>query len=247
MRTLKLLLTLTVALSVPVFAQNPIISTMFTPDPAPFVYGDKVYLFTDHDEDGRNADFNMKDWLLFSTEDMVNWTYLGTQVTTATFSWARQGQRAWASQGVERDGKWYWYVCCNIATGGDALAVAVADDPQGPWRDAIGKPLAEGFGFIDPTVFIDDDGRAYLFWGNKGLWYGELNDDMVSFKDGWKEVPGYRDPKSFGELQSKMNWARGRNEMMTQFEEGPWLMKRNGIYYLSYPAKRAKPKQRAKT
>jgi hypothetical protein len=84
MRTLKLLLTLTVALSVPVFAQNPIISTMFTPDPAPFVYGDKVYLFTDHDEDGRNADFNMKDWLLFSTEDMVNWTYLGTQVTTAT-------------------------------------------------------------------------------------------------------------------------------------------------------------------
>lgn len=236
MRTLKLLLTLTVALSVPVFAQNPIISTMFTPDPAPFVYGDKVYLFTDHDEDGRNADFNMKDWLLFSTEDMVNWTYLGTQVTTATFSWARQGQRAWASQGVERDGKWYWYVCCNIATGGDALAVAVADDPQGPWRDAIGKPLAEGFGFIDPTVFIDDDGRAYLFWGNKGLWYGELNDDMVSFKDGWKEVPGYRDPKSFGELQSKMNWARGRNEMMTQFEEGPWLMKRNGIYYLSYPA-----------
>jgi hypothetical protein len=236
MRTLKLLLTLTVALTVPVFAQNPIISTIFTPDPAPFVYGDKVYLFTDHDEDGHNADFNMKDWLLFSTEDMVNWTYLGTQVTTATFSWARQGQRAWASQGVERDGKWYWYVCCNIATGGDALAVAVADDPQGPWRDAIGKPLAEGFGFIDPTVFIDDDGRAYLFWGNKGLWYGELNDDMVSFKDGWKEVPGYRDPKSFGELQSKMNWARGRNEMMTQFEEGPWLMKRNGIYYLSYPA-----------
>jgi arabinoxylan arabinofuranohydrolase len=236
MRTLKLLLTLTVALTVPVFAQNPIISTIFTPDPAPFVYGDKVYLFTDHDEDGHNADFNMKDWLLFSTEDMVNWTYLGTQVTTATFSWARQGQRAWASQGVERDGKWYWYVCCNIATGGDALAVAVADDPQGPWRDAIGKPLTEGFGFIDPTVFIDDDGRAYLFWGNKGLWYGELNDDMVSFKDGWKEVPGYRDPKSFGELQSKMNWARGRNEMMTQFEEGPWLMKRNGIYYLSYPA-----------
>ena len=66
-------------------AQNPIISTVFTPDPAPFVYGDKVYLFTDHDEDGRNRDFNMKDWMVFSTEDMVNWTYLGTQVTTATF------------------------------------------------------------------------------------------------------------------------------------------------------------------
>ena len=233
----KALLTISAAaMAVLASAQNPIISTMFTPDPAPFVYGDKVYLFTDHDEDGRNRDFNMKDWALFSTDDMVNWTYLGTQVNTATFKWARQGQRAWACQGVERNGKWYWYVCCNKATGGDALAVAVADDPQGPWTDAIGGPLAEGFGFIDPTVFVDDDGRAYLFWGNKGLWYGELNDDMVSFKDGWQEVPGYHDPECFGELQSKMNWAKGQNEMMTQYEEGPWVMKRNGTYYISYPA-----------
>ena len=233
----KALLTISAAaMAVLASAQNPIISTMFTPDPAPFVHGDKVYLFTDHDEDGRNRDFNMKDWALFSTDDMVNWTYLGTQVNTATFKWARQGQRAWACQGVERNGKWYWYVCCNKATGGDALAVAVADDPQGPWTDAIGGPLAEGFGFIDPTVFVDDDGRAYLFWGNKGLWYGELNDDMVSFKDGWQEVPGYHDPECFGELQSKMNWAKGQNEMMTQYEEGPWVMKRNGTYYISYPA-----------
>lgn len=132
MKIFKQLLTLAATLPVLASAQNPIISTVFTPDPAPFVYGDKVYLFTDHDEDGRNRDFNMKDWMLFSTEDMVNWTYLGTQVSTATFKWARQGQRAWACQAVERNGKWYWYVCCNKATGGDALAVAVADDPQDP-------------------------------------------------------------------------------------------------------------------
>ena len=216
-------------------AQNPIIQTMFSPDPAPFVYNDTVFLFVGHDEDDAQY-FSMKDWVLYSTDDMVNWTYRGTQISTATFEWAKQGDRAWASQGVERNGKWYWYVCCNTNEGGDALAIAVADSPTGPWKDAIGKPLAEGFGFIDPTVFIDDDGRAYLFWGNKGLWYGELNDDMISFKNGYKEVPGYRDPKSFGELQSKMNWAKGRNEMMTQYEEGPWLMKRNGVYILSYPA-----------
>lgn len=216
-------------------SQNPIIQTMFTPDPAPFVCGDTVYLFVDHDEDDAQY-FSMKDWMLYSSVDMVNWQYRGTQVSTATFKWAKQGDRAWASQAVERNGKWYWYMCCNTARGGDALAIAVADAPTGPWRDAIGAPLAEGFGFIDPSVFIDDDGRAYLFWGNKGLWYGELNDDMISFKDGYKEVPGYREPKSFGELQSKMNWAVGHNEMMTQYEEGPWVMKRNGIYYLSYPA-----------
>ena len=217
-------------------AQNPIISNMFTPDPAPFVYGDKVYLFVDHDEEGSTY-FHMKDWMLYSTEDMVNWTYLGTMITTETFAWAKHGDRAWASQGVERNGKWYWYVCCNTASGGDALAVAVADDPQGPWTDAIGGPLAEGFGFIDPTVFIDDDGKAYLFWGNKGLWYGELNDDMVSFRNGWQEVPGYHDPECFGELQMKENWANGgKKELMTQYEEGPWLVKRNGTYILSYPA-----------
>lgn len=144
-------------------AQNPIISTVFTPDPAPYVHGDKVYLFVDHDEDDA-LNFKMKDWLLFSTEDMVNWTYLGTQVSTETFAWAQHGNKAWAAQAVEKNGKWYWYVCCNKADGGDALAVAVADKPTGPWRDAIGGPLATGFGFIDPTIFIDDDGTPYLFW-----------------------------------------------------------------------------------
>ena len=223
------------AVTAAVSAQNPIIRTMYTPDPAPYVHDGKVYLFADHDEDDATY-FLMKDWLVYSTEDMVNWTYLGAQVSTGTFEWARQGDRAWASQAVEKGGKWYWYLCCNTSDGQDALAVAVADDPQGPWTDAIGGPLALGFGFIDPTVFIDDDGTPYLFWGNKGLWYGRLNDDMISFADGYKEVPGYHDPASFGELQMKMNWAVGKDEAMTQYEEGPWVSKRNGMYYIVYPA-----------
>jgi len=225
-----------ICFAVPAKAQNTPICTMYTPDPAPYVHGDTLYLFVDHDEDDATY-FKMKDWVLFSTQDMVNWTYLGTQVTTETFAWAKHGDRAWASQAVERNGKWYWYVCCNVATGGDALAVAVADDPQGPWTDAIGAPLAVGFGFIDPTVFIDEDGTPWLFWGNKGLWYGQLNDDMISFVDGYKEVPGYHDPACFGEIQYKENWAHGgKKEPMTQYEEGPWVSKRNGTYYIVYPA-----------
>lgn len=219
--------------SITASAQNPAISAIYTPDPAPYVHGDKVYLFVDHDEDDALY-FLMKDWLLFSTEDMVNWTYLGAPVSTATFDWARQGDRAWAAQAVEHKGKWYWYVCCNTSDGKDALAVAVADKPEGPWRDAIGKPLATGWGFIDPTVFVDDDGTPYLFWGNKGFWYGKLNDDMISFANGYKEVPGYNDPESFGALQSKMDWSIGKNRMMTQYEEGPWVTKRNGTYYAVY-------------
>ena len=140
-------------------AQNPVISAMYTPDPAPYVHGDTLYLFVDHDEDDATY-FKMKDWLVFSTEDMVNWTYLGAQVSTATFDWAAQGNRAWAAQAVERNGKWYWYLCCNTSDHKEALAVAVADSPTGPWKDAIGGPLAVGFVYIDPTVYIDDDGQA---------------------------------------------------------------------------------------
>lgn len=90
-------------ISAAAFAQNPIISNMYTPDPAPFVHEGKVYLFTDHDEDDATY-FLMKDWMIYVTEDMVNWTYLGAQVSTATFDWAVQGDRAWASQAVEKTG-----------------------------------------------------------------------------------------------------------------------------------------------
>ena len=218
------------------YAQNPIITTAYTPDPAPFAHGDKLYMFTGHDEDDATY-FKMKDWMLYSTEDMVNWTYLGTPVSTATFDWAFQGDRAWASQAVERDGKWYWYVCLTeAATNADALAVAVADNPQGPYKDAIGGPLATGWSFIDPTVFIDRDGSAYLFWGNKGCWYGKLGEDMVSFENGYKEVPGFHDPACFGPESMKMNWAKGREEMMVGYEEGPWVSRRGDIYYMTYPA-----------
>lgn len=230
----------TIALAAACFAanaQNPIITGMFAPDPAPYVHDGKVYLFVDHDEPDATFYF-MKDWHVFSTEDMVNWTHLGAQVSTATFDWAVQGDNAWASQAVERNGKWYWYLSIiEKATRAQVIAVAVADNPMGPWKDAIGGPLAKGEGsFIDPTVFVDDDGRAYLFWGNKGCWYGELNPDMISFKNGFKEVPGFHDPKCFGPAVMKMNWGKGEMEMMVGYEEGPWVMKRNGIYYMSYPA-----------
>jgi len=72
----------------------------------------------------------------------------------------------WASQVIERNGKWYWYVAAEDTTKHlHGIGVAVADRPEGPWADPIGRPLIPGdWGFIDPTVFIDDDGQAWLFW-----------------------------------------------------------------------------------
>lgn len=142
------------------------------------VYGDKLYLFVDHDEDDA-TNYTMKDWQLYCTEDMVNWTYLGTPVTTATFPWAYQGNRAWAAQCIERNGKFYWYVSITGPGYGETVSVAVADRPEGPYVDAIGGPLCHGLGFIDPTVFVDDDGQAYLFWGNRNGWYGHYRLTLI--------------------------------------------------------------------
>lgn len=218
-------------------AQNPVIQTMYTPDPAPYVHGDTVYLFVDHDEDDALY-FKMKDWLLYSTTDMVNWTYRGAPLSTENFRWAKQGDNAWASQAIERHGKWYWYICAeDTATHLHAIGVAVADRPEGPYRDPLNKPLVPGnWGYIDPAVFIDDDGQAYLFWGNNGLWYVKLNEDMISLGSEVIPVEGLDAPKAFGPRVMKMDYQTNKRMMKTGYEEGPWISKRNGIYYLSYAA-----------
>lgn len=217
-------------------AQNPIIQTSFTPDPAPFVYNDTLFLFVGHDEDDAEY-FKMKDWQLFSTTDMVNWTYRGAPISTETFQWAKQGDNAWAAQAIERNGKFYWYICAEDTTIHlHGIGVAVSDSPTGPYTDPLQRPLVPGaFGFIDPSVFIDDDGQAYLFWGNNGLWYAKLNEDMISLGSEVIEV-NLNDPAAFGPLVMKRDYQENREKMKTNFEEGPWLFKRNGLYYSVYAA-----------
>ena len=91
-------------------AQNPVVQTWFTTDPAPLVHNDTLYLYTGHDED--KADFFwMQEWRVYSTTDMVNWTDHGSPLAIESFSWA--DDRAWAAQCIERNGKFYWYVCLH--------------------------------------------------------------------------------------------------------------------------------------
>lgn len=204
-------------------ASDPIIQTRFTADPAPLVYDGVVYLYTSHDEDNTPADgFLMRDWLLYTSTDMVNWTDKGTVASLRSFSWANQGyggfeNGAWAHQTIARNGKFYLY--CTVQGGG--IGVLVADKPEGPFKDAIGKPLiGANYDTIDPTVFIDDDGQAYLYWGNPNLWYVKLNQDMISYsgeptKDpSIAKVAGQPDP--------------------FHYQEGPWAYKRDGHYYMAY-------------
>jgi len=226
-------------------AQNPIVQTCFTTDPAPFVHNDTLYVYTGHDEEGADF-FWMQEWRVYSTTDMVNWTDLGSPLALESFQWAND--RAWAAQLCERNGKFYWYICAvSKLTNTMAIGVAVGDTPTGPFRDAIGKPLCEGsWDYIDPTVLIDDDGRAYLYWGNPELYYVELNEDMISYKGEVKHFD--QDEQSFGgpsmhARRRMMEAAKNKGEEFKapsswkdSYTEGPWISKRNGQYYMLYAA-----------
>lgn len=207
-------------------ADNPLIRSMFTADPAALVSGGKVYLYTGHDEaPPNNKRFVMKDWHCFSTDDMIHWKDEGSPLSLQQFSWARAN--AWAGQVIERDGKFFWYVPMSHRTiNGFAIGVAVSDHPTGPFTDAIGKALITNdmtkgaiyeptgremdWDDIDPTVFIDKDGQAYLFWGNIKCKWVKLKPNMI-------EMDG-----PIHELE------------IPKFTEAPWIHERNGTYYLSY-------------
>nr|WP_239095744.1 family 43 glycosylhydrolase [Micromonospora lutea] len=205
-------------------ADNPIVQHIYTADPAPMLHNGRVYLYTGHDEDGSTY-FTMRDWRVFSSADMVNWTDHGTPMSLATFAWA--DANAWAGHVIARNGKFYWYVPVRQRSNGQmVIGVGVADSPTGPFRDAIGRPLV-GNGEIDPHAFIDDDGQAYLYWGNPNLWYVRLNSDMISFSGGPTQIP--LTTAGFGT-------RTGNASRPTLYEEGPWVYKRNGLYYNVFAA-----------
>ena len=192
-------------------AQEPIIQTKYTADPAPMVYNDTIFLYTSHDEDdAQGYEFKMLDWQLYTSTDMVNWTDHGPVASLKEFAWRKRDNGAWAQQVVERNGKFYMY--CPLH--GNGIGVLVSDSPYGPFKDPIGKPLVwqqEHWEDIDPTVWIDDDGQAYMYWGNPNLYYVTLNEDMISYSGTIVRV---------GKLE--------------HYQEGPWFYKRDGKYYLAY-------------
>lgn len=210
-------------------AENPIIQTAYTADPAPMIYNGTVYLYTSHDEDVTvNNFFSMNDWRCYSSTDMLNWTDHGAILSYKTFEWSRGD--AWAGQCIARNGKFYYYLPVNEKNGGNAIGVAVADSPTGPFKDALGKPLLRGFGYIDPTVYIDNDGQAWLYWGNPNLWHVKLNEDMISYDQTTGIVKEDLQTENFGYRANKIN------NRSSSYEEGPWFFRRNARYYMLYAA-----------
>jgi beta-xylosidase len=198
---------------------NPIVRNKFTADPAALVHNNTVYVYTGHDEaPERHLGYVMHEWLCYSSTDMMTWTEHAVPLKAKDFAWAKG--EAWASHVVQKGGKFYWYSTVEHATiPGKAVGVAVAHHPTGPFKDAIGKALITNnmttdtkifWDDIDPAVFIDDDGQAYIFWGNTKLRYAKLKDNMIELG---------------GPIQ---------NIDVPHFTEAAYVHKYNGWYYLSY-------------
>lgn len=192
---------------------NPIITNMYSADPSAHVFGDSLYIYPSHDED-RAMGFDMKDYHVYVTADLQHFEDKG--VIFSPFeqtTWAKTA--AWAPDCVERNGKYYLY----FPTDKKHIGVAVADRPEGPFKDALGHPLLSidtpgvicDRDFIDPCCFIDDDGQAYLFVGQNTCCCIKLNEDMISY-DGEVHII----------------------EGLVEFFEASWVHKYNGKYYLSY-------------
>ena len=175
-----------------VVGQNPIFTDQFTADPACTVIGDRIYAYVGIDKAGVGGWFNMPHW---------------------------------AAQVVEKDGKYYYYVTLDNADDGlHKIDVAVSDSPTGPFipvhkegespivTDDMTPDSHRSNADIDPTVFIDDDGQAYIAWGNGDCYMAKLKPNMT-------EIEGE-------------HWHVG----LRNYSEGPWLFKRKGIYYNVYAA-----------
>lgn len=203
--------------------ENPLFTDCFTADPACLVDGDRIYAYVGEDKASPGGWFSMPHWLCYSSTDMVNWESHGVVLKAGSFPNANPGG-AWAGQVVKKGDKYYYYVTLdNKSNGAHMIDVAVSDSPYGPFHPARkdGTPLITDDmtpdshrpnADIDPTVFIDDDGIPWMAWGNGDCYMVRLKQNMIELDGEVRKVP------------------------MRNFSEGPWLFKRNGLYYNVYAA-----------
>ncbi len=202
-------------------AQNPLIMTQFTADPSARVFGDRVYVYPSHDimatpGHGRVAWFNMEDYHVFSSANLTDWTDHGVIVSQNKVNWVDSNAYAmWAPDCIERNGKYYFYFPATVKASvgrGFGIGVAIGNKPQGPFVPQP-EPIKDVHG-IDPNVFIDKDGQAYIYYAQGNIYAAKLKENMLELAS---------EPKILGDLPQK------------GLKEGPYLFERKGIYYLTYP------------
>lgn len=197
-------------------AANPFISHLYTADPSAHVWGDgRLYVYASHDMDPPRGCDLMDKYHVFSTDDMVNWVDHGQILEAADVPWGRpEGGFMWAPDCAYRNGKYYFYFphpCESRWQDSWRIGIAVSRKPASDFKV---KKWIEGMPpYIDPCVFIDDDGQAYIYNGGSARCFGgKLKKNMKQLDGEMVEMQGLHD-----------------------FHEGTWVYKHNGKYYLVYP------------
>ena len=195
--------------------KNPFITRMYTADPSAHVWADgRLYVYPSHDiSPPRGCDL-MDQYHVFSTDDMVHWVDHGEILRASNVPWGRkEGGFMWAPDCAYKNGTYYLFFPHPSETRwNNSWKIGVATSKY-PDKDFVVQGYIPNIpSMIDPCVFVDDDGQAYLFYGGGGrCMMGKLKDNMMEIDGELKTVEG-----------------------LVDFHEASWVHKRNGIYYLSY-------------
>lgn len=186
-------------------------------DPHIFIHDNKAYMFASHDFSPKNTDYVMKDWWVWTSDDLLKWKHLSTIIPEQTFL-KRPYNSCWATYGVNYMNKWYFY----FSAGKYEIGVLVADS-LGNWNDILGSPLIpKGLTSTeqrDPDILIDDDGSAYIIYGTYNYYIARLNSDMVSLAE---------TPRCVSVINPVGPYGKGK------MDDKPSLHKYKGRYYLSW-------------
>ncbi|PGH12126.1 hypothetical protein AJ80_06847 [Polytolypa hystricis UAMH7299] len=238
-------------------SDEPLISHLYTADPSAHAFEGKLYIYPSHDrdtgiEDNDNGDqYDMNDYHVFSMEKVGGpVTDHGVVLKQEDIPWV--SKQLWAPDAATKNGKYYLYFPARDKDGIFRIGVAVGDRPEGPFKPD--PDYIAGTFSIDPATFVDDDGKAYLYFG--GLWGGQLQCWQTSTFDA--SLSGPQEPKGTGpallprvaELNDDMRTlASDVKEIQILDEEGKliiaddhdrrffeaaWVHKYKGKYYFSY-------------
>jgi beta-xylosidase len=233
---------------------EPLVTGIFTADPSAHVFEDKIYIYPSHDleHDGVSDDegnqYQMRDYHVFSMDDIdAPVVDHGQVLHVDDVPWA--SEKMWAPDAAYKNGKYYFYFPAKDKDGIFRIGVATSNSPAGPFTPE--PNYMPGTYSIDPAVFIDDDGTAYMYIG--GIWGGQLEKWQTG------EFVADAGPQDPSEEALSVRVARLNEDMLTlaeplkeakildengkpllagdgdrRFFEAPWVFKYKGTYYFTY-------------
>lgn len=211
------------------FSQNPITNTLGVSDPHIRVFNDTIYLFSGHDSSPDDKLWDMKDWRVFSTNNLLDWKLVQTISPKENYM-DNDSQDCWASDAATRNGKYYFYFSDKKR----GIGVMTANNPEGPYIDPLGKPLVAPM--HDPTIFIDNDKlkTPYIVYGDKtdAYYIAKLNEDMISVSEtpkpitiigeAWEKAPKWMDKNYLFKHKDTYYLSWGRDYATSKNIYGPY-------------------------